>query len=102
MANFQIILKNQIKKELELLSGWKIENDKLKTSYFFKDFKTAFIFMTLVAFEAEKLKHHPTWTNTYNQVNISFSTHDARNKITNLDIKMARCVSKIAKSFFNS
>jgi 4a-hydroxytetrahydrobiopterin dehydratase len=55
---------------------WKEIDNKLHKSYQFKDFSAAFAFMTRVALLAEKHNHHPTWTNTYNKVEIWLSTHD--------------------------
>ncbi len=75
---------------------WKEENNKLKKSFRFKDFKEAFGFMTKVALVAEKMDHHPTWTNTYNTVDFELSTHDAGNKVTDLDRKLAEAIDKLA------
>jgi 4a-hydroxytetrahydrobiopterin dehydratase len=75
---------------------WKEENNKLKKSFKFKDFKEAFGFMTKVALVAEKMDHHPTWTNTYNTVDFELNTHDAGNKVTDLDRKLADAIDKLA------
>ncbi len=74
---------------------WKEANDKLSREFKFKDFSEAFAFMTRVALIAEKMDHHPTWTNTYNTVGIELSTHDAGNKVTELDRKMARAIDQL-------
>lgn len=74
---------------------WKEENNCLKRSFKFKDFPEAFAFMTKVAFIAEKLNHHPDWKNTYNTVDISLSTHDQGNKVTDIDRKMAEEIDKL-------
>ena len=66
---------------------WMEENNQLKASFTFKDFSEAFAFMTRVAILSEKMDHHPTWTNTYNKVDIALSTHDAGNTITEKDRK---------------
>jgi 4a-hydroxytetrahydrobiopterin dehydratase len=55
----------------------------------FKNFSEAFAFMTRVAIEAEKMDHHPKWTNVYNKVEIWLTTHDAGNIITEKDTKLA-------------
>ena len=68
---------------------WQEENNKLKRTFQFKDFSEAFSFMTRVALLAEKAEHHPTWTNTYNKVEIELSTHDAGNKVTVKDRELA-------------
>ncbi|MBL7863482.1 MAG: 4a-hydroxytetrahydrobiopterin dehydratase [Cyclobacteriaceae bacterium] len=75
---------------------WTEQNNALKKSFVFKDFSEAFGFMTRVAFLAEKLNHHPTWTNTWNRVDIALSTHDAGNTVTDLDRKLAEAIDKIA------
>jgi 4a-hydroxytetrahydrobiopterin dehydratase len=74
---------------------WIEESNKLKNTYKFKDFSEAFAFMTRVALVAEKMNHHPTWTNTWNTVSIELSTHDAGNKITDLDRKLAAEIDKL-------
>jgi 4a-hydroxytetrahydrobiopterin dehydratase len=76
--------------------SWKEENNALKKVFKFKDFSEAFAFMTRVALEAEKMNHHPTWTNTWNTVSIELSTHDAGNKVTALDRKLAEAIDTFA------
>lgn len=75
---------------------WKEENNRLKRSFKFSDFNAAFGFMTRVAMICEKLNHHPTWTNTWNVVDIELSTHDAGNKVTAKDRALAAEIDKIA------
>ena len=75
--------------------NWKEENNQLKKVFTFKNFSAAFAFMTRVALAAEKMDHHPTWTNTYNKVSIELSTHDAGNKVTDLDRKLADAIDKL-------
>lgn len=74
---------------------WKEENNKLKKSFKFKDFTEAFGFMTKVALQAEKMNHHPTWTNTWDTVTIELSTHDAGNTVTQLDRDLAKAIDKL-------
>jgi 4a-hydroxytetrahydrobiopterin dehydratase len=64
---------------------WEENDNQLYRSFKFKDFKEAFSFMTHVALAAEKINHHPTWKNTYNQVEIWLSTHSAGNIVTDKD-----------------
>ncbi len=75
--------------------SWKNENNKLKKSFKFKDFTEAFGFMTKVAIVAEKMNHHPTWTNTYNTVDFELSTHDKGDIVTNLDKKLAEAIDNL-------
>lgn len=74
---------------------WKEENNTLKKAFKFKDFKEAFAFMTKVALIAEKMDHHPNWSNVYNTVTIELSTHDAGNKVTALDRKLAKAIDEL-------
>ncbi len=74
---------------------WKLENNKLKKTFTFKDFSEAFAFMTRVALAAEKMNHHPTWTNTWNTVNIELSTHDAGDVVTDRDHKLAKAIDAL-------
>ncbi len=75
---------------------WIEENHKLKKSFVFKDFSEAFGFMARVALLAEKMDHHPTWSNTWNRVDIELSTHDAGNTITERDRMLAAAIDKLA------
>jgi 4a-hydroxytetrahydrobiopterin dehydratase len=78
---------------------WEEKNNKLTHGFKFADFIEAFAFMTQVAMVAEKMNHHPTWTNEYNKVEISLSTHDAGNIVTEKDRKLAAAIDKIAVKF---
>ena len=74
---------------------WSEENNQLVKIFTFNDFITAFGFMSKVAILAEKQNHHPTWTNTYNRVEIRLNTHDAGNVVTEKDHKLAEGIDKI-------
>ena len=76
---------------------WKEENNTLTKTFKFKDFTQAFGFMTKVAIVAEKMNHHPTWTNTWNTVSFQLSTHDAGNKVTDLDRKLAKEIDQLVQ-----
>ena len=68
---------------------WKEESNKLYKKFVFKDFSGAFAFMTRVALAAEKMDHHPLWTNVYNTVEIWLNTHDAGDTVTDKDRKLS-------------
>lgn len=68
---------------------WQEKDNALEKEFRFRDFSEAFGFMSRVALEAEKLNHHPEWSNVYNKVVIRLSTHDAGNVITEKDRKLA-------------
>ena len=74
---------------------WEEKNNKLQKTFTFKDFVQAFSFMTRIAFIAEKMNHHPEWTNVWNKVSISLSTHDAGDVVTDKDRKLAEAIDKV-------
>ncbi len=74
---------------------WKEADNKLSRQFTFKDFSEAFAFMTRVAMEAEKMNHHPTWSNVYNKVDIALNTHDAGNTVTEKDHKLSRKIDAL-------
>lgn len=76
---------------------WSEVNNTLYRKFEFADFSEAFAFMTRVAIEAEKLNHHPLWTNVWNKVEIWLSTHDAGNVVTDLDRKLAKRIDALVK-----
>lgn len=76
---------------------WIEENNKLYRKFKFNNFSEAFAFMTRVAIEAEKMDHHPLWTNVYNTVEIWLSTHDAGDVVTEKDHKLAAAIDALSK-----
>jgi 4a-hydroxytetrahydrobiopterin dehydratase len=74
---------------------WTEKDNKLVRDFRFKNFSEAFAFMTRVAFLAEKMDHHPDWTNVYNTVSIRLSTHDAGDVVTDKDHKLAAAIDKL-------
>jgi 4a-hydroxytetrahydrobiopterin dehydratase len=74
---------------------WTTEKNKLRKTFTFTDFNEAFGFMTRVAILAEKMDHHPTWTNSWNKVSFELSTHDAGDIVTDRDRKLAEAIDKL-------
>ena len=74
---------------------WQEKDNKLYKAFTFKDFSDAFSFMCRVALLAEKRNHHPTWTNTWNKVEIWLNTHDAGDIVTDKDLKLAEGIDKL-------
>ena len=74
---------------------WQEQNNSLHKKFEFKDFSEAFAFMTRVALAAEKMDHHPTWTNVYNKVEIWLNTHDAGDIVTEKDRKLAKKIDSL-------
>ena len=76
---------------------WKEESNSLHQQFKFRNFSEAFSFMTRVAFLAEKMNHHPDWSNVYNTVNIRINTHDAGGVVTEKDRKLAAAIDELLK-----
>ena len=78
-------------------SGWALTEgrDAIVKSFRFKDFSAAFGWMTRAAMVAEKLDHHPEWSNVYNRVEVTLTTHDAGG-LTELDVELARAMDALA------
>ena len=74
---------------------WTETDNKLYRKFEFADFSEAFAFMTRVALAAEKMDHHPLWTNVWNKVEIWLSTHDAGDIVTAKDKKLAERIDKL-------
>lgn len=74
---------------------WQEADNKLYRKFQFRDFSEAFAFMTRVAIEAEKMNHHPLWTNVYNTVEIWLSTHDAGNVVTDKDRRLSKKIDAL-------
>lgn len=86
---------DQITKELQHLTGWEHDDDKLSKEFSFDNFRDAMAFINRIAFEAEEQVHHPEIFNVYNTVNISLSTHDAGGKVTSKDVKLAKTIESL-------
>ncbi len=83
----------EAKPRLVFLDGWTFPDVGILKKYEFRYFVAAFSFMTRVAIEAEKMNHHPEWSNVYNKVMIRLTTHDAGG-LTDLDFKLAEIIDK--------
>lgn len=78
----------------ENLKDWTFQKNAIARDFKFKTFVEAFSFMTEIAFGAEKLNHHPDWSNSYNKVSIILTNHDAGG-VTQLDFKLAEIIDLI-------
>ena len=79
---------------LKKLEGWSVASGNLHRVFEFKDFSQAFAFMTRVALAAEKMDHHPDWSNSWNKVTVDLSTHSAGGLTTN-DFDLAGKIQQI-------
>lgn len=85
---------------LKHLPDWRLQTDReaISRSFRFKDFQQAFAFMTHVAMTAEKMNHHPEWSNVYRTVDVVLATHDVGG-LSQLDLDLARRIDRIFDAF---
>lgn len=74
---------------------WQEKDNKLQASLKFKNFAEAFAFMTEVALHAERLNHHPEWSNVWNKVHIQLCTHSAGDVVTEKDRALAAIIDEV-------
>ena len=84
-----------IERGLAELPGWRRDGDAIARTFEFADFVAAFGFMSSCALVAERLDHHPEWSNVYRTVRVRLTTHDARG-LTRLDLDLAREMDRLA------
>ena len=84
----------EIATRLASLPGWSLADGKLRREFRFRDFSEAFGFMARAALVAEKMDHHPDWSNVWNRVTVELSTHDAGG-ITALDFELAAAMNQL-------
>ncbi len=78
------------------LEGWAHEDDKLTKTFEFADFRAAISFIVRIAFYAEERNHHPELENVYSTVHVALTTHDAGDKVTAMDVDLARAIEEVA------
>jgi len=92
----------EIKTKLKQLNNhWNLVDNKLIRSFKFKDFEVTFNFMKEIAILSERLRHHPSWTNTYNKLEITLWTHDIKG-LSDLDFEMAKKIDVLFDNFNKS
>ena len=86
---------DEVAAQLSELEGWILREDggAISKGFKFRNFSQAFGFMTECALVAERMNHHPDWSNVYSRVDVVLSTHDAAG-ITELDFKLARAMDR--------
>ena len=85
---------SEIQRRLAETPGWQLQDNSLARDFRFATFVDAFAFMTAVALVAERMNHHPDWSNVYNTVKIRLSTHDAGG-ISDKDFELASAISDL-------
>lgn len=86
---------SEISARLSEIPGWSFDDGSLARTFQFDNFVAAFGFMSSVALLAEKLDHHPNWSNVYNTVEIALNTHDAGG-VTDFDFLLAGQINEVA------
>ena len=84
----------QINKRIATMDGWDYTDGALYTIFEFENFKECFSAMTRIAFECERLNHHPEWSNVYNSLEIFLLTHDA-DGVTEKDFELAEIIDEL-------
>lgn len=95
MSNFKILDQTELNSSLKTLKDWEIDANSLHLALTFESFTKAMSFINEVATVADKLDHHPKIINIYNKVELFINTHEADDKITDLDINFAKEVSNL-------
>ena len=78
------------------LPGWEVKEGKLHKTFKFASFGRALGWMVTAGIEADKMDHHPEWSNVYNRVTVNLVTHDLGDEISNLDVELAQKMEKLA------
>ena len=92
-----IVPEHDILIALSKLDGWSLKKEFITKTFAFKDFKECMSKMVQIGFEAEKMNHHPNWSNVYNKLEINLSTHD-KGGVTQLDIDLASKIEELIKN----
>jgi len=85
-----------VEEKLAGIEGWSFEDDSLKKTFSFSNYRDATSFLVRLSFEAEDLNHHPEIFNVYGTVKITLRTHDAGDKVTDLDFKLAKAIEGLS------
>ena len=93
--NARAISDEDLQDALRSLEGWRVEDGKLKRTFKFADFSEALGWMVRAGLEAEKLDHHPDWSNSWNKVEVALKTHSI-DALSDLDVKLATRMSELA------
>lgn len=92
-----LVVQSELETALQELDGWTLVDDRkaIEREFLFKGFNAAFGFISRVALAAERHNHHPEWSNVYNNVSITLTTHDAGG-VSERDVALATFIDRIA------
>ncbi len=91
------LTERDIQEALRDLTGWEVADDRLVFTHDFGNFRDAMAFLVRVGFEGEAMNHHPEIHNVYGRVRLELTTHDAGNRVTQLDVDLARKVAGLSR-----
>ena len=94
--------KHELEEAAKGFASWEFKEEALRTTYTFKSFRDAITFITRISYEVDEMDHHPEITNLYNKVSVFLTTHDAGNKVTEKDIRLAGKIQETADFFLDS
>lgn len=92
----RVLSQAEIETAVADLPGWVVEDGKLTKGFKFQSFAAALGWMVAAGVEADKLDHHPDWSNSYNKVQVHLVTHDLDNQISTLDVDLAQKMENLA------
>ncbi|PRQ03356.1 putative pterin-4-alpha-carbinolamine dehydratase [Enhygromyxa salina] len=92
-----VLDQDELRAALERLDGWTLEGDRLRKRFELADFRAAIAFMVRVAFDAERLGHHPNWSNVYKTVDVEIWSHDLGG-VSALCVELAQAMDDAAAS----
>lgn len=98
MSDRRALTNEEIEAALADLPGWQVVDGKLHKQFKFDSFAAAMGWMVSVAIHADKLDHHPEWSNVYNRVEVNLVTHDLDNAISTWDVQLAQQMEALASS----
>jgi len=90
------LTEQQIREELTRLKDWEYRDNRIVKTFQFKHFAEAMSFLVRLSYECERRNHHPEIYNLYNVVTIGLNTHSAGDKVTSMDILLAKDVDHFA------